>query len=157
MNKFFLKFWYVWTLALVLGFASCSDDDDDDDKVDYAAKIAGTYAGKISMGDQEIPEIYDIAVKRTSDNNVLMVLKDVVIPISAETSIPIDSVGCSSVVTFKDNKYLVDGKTTYEIEGIPVPVPVTIKGTFTEAGKIDLEISVENIMDINYSGDKKNK
>lgn len=105
------------------------------DEDDYAGLIKGDYLGKMIMvsTDEIVADDALIGIKRSKTNIVEMSMNQT-LDFNGLT-IPIDIV-CEAGVTLNDGKYVIHGTTEYMMS------PVTIDGTFDDAGVAVITISI---------------
>ncbi|MDL2241706.1 hypothetical protein LJB91_02225 [Bacteroidales bacterium OttesenSCG-928-L03] len=152
MNKPIKCLMMLFVATLMLGFTSCGDDDDD---VDHAKAIAGNYVGTVSIGGISMPdEIPLTAVRKDNNSATLTIEYDFTV---------VDKIECLVSITEKNGTYTVAGTTGFQMEGIPIPIPIGVAGTI-KSGAINLDIAVgselgqySSLVPINviYSGQKK--
>jgi hypothetical protein len=110
---------------------------------DLAAAVAGTYVGTVAI--PMMGSLPDIELALTPDDNQLKLTTTVEVPGfgTLEMDIPM-------TVTQNGNDYDISGTGITALFG-----PVTLTGTVTAAGAIDLTIHVDaNDMDVTYTGQK---
>ena len=62
------KLFSMLLIVLALGFTSCGSDDKDDDapspQISLADKVAGTYSGRLSLGETVLEDAYIVTVTK---------------------------------------------------------------------------------------------
>lgn len=135
--------------------------------VGYAEQIAATYEGTLDipgMGVSDLPN--EIVLSKGDNNNLKLSIETLTIPMGPEASIGVTGIAVKSVpVTKSGDKYTLT-ETTENIsitlvgaENVPIPVPVTVKGTL-ENGKLILDIDVAEVpaigdLAVAFEGTKK--
>ncbi|GHT25087.1 hypothetical protein FACS189430_11190 [Bacteroidia bacterium] len=158
--------------ALAVGFNSCKDKDDDTDK-DYAADIAGSYKGGISLKNEILAENVVIMVARTADNKVTLSMDQTVlesIPIkidctsdvSKESSVngntsvvlPVESL--APLAELLDNPQMAAGLAVLIAQAVDgkVTLPVNVSGSLL-GGKAELSIVLASVFPLRYTGGKQ--
>lgn len=120
------------------------------DEDDYANLIKGDYLGKMIMvsTDEIVADDALIGIKRSKTNIVEMSMNQTLD--FNGMSIPIDIV-CEAGVTLNDGKYVIHGTTEY------MTAPVTIDGTFDDAGVavITININMGMSIEVRFEGNRQ--
>jgi hypothetical protein len=136
--------------------------------VNYAEEIAATYEGDLTlanfmgMGDIVLPN--EIILSKGDDNNLKLSIASLTIPIG--DGIVVTGIAVNSVpLTKSGDTYTLaetQEKITIMVGGVlPQDATVTVNGTVTTAGKIDLTIDVADVetlptgLAITFDGTKK--
>ncbi len=149
MNKLLILLMLTLPFA---GFTGCSDDDDDS----VSAKDAeGNYAGSIYLGKvvSSAAKVMDgaiITVTYVSDTEVTLSMnEDIPLPGDSGIALPITElpVNVSAPCGFAANgEITTKGSPTVPLDltgsGTPMQVPVTLSGTFTNAGAASVVITI---------------
>lgn len=135
MKKIFKNFMAL-SLGLALVAAGCSKDDN------YAKEIAGKYAGTIAVSGQVVAPNVEINVTEKSKTTVELSLNTTIPQALQGQDLPLN-VKCDATVAKSGDNYTVSGNTTVSIALLgETPLPVTITGTITAAGKAELTIGI---------------
>lgn len=143
----------MFVLSLSLGFTACSDDDDDD-VVDYAAQIAGTYNGDLTvdlgLGEDPttLPE-QDIKLNRNGENKAELVLDNFSLlgmNVGTIKVSDIDVVEKDGTITLKDKSVKVS-----LVEGT-IKADVAVSSSNVKGKTLRLNIDVTNIEVANVAG-----
>lgn len=157
----------MFVLSLSLGFTACSDDDDDD-VVDYAAQIAGTYNGDLTvdLGLGEDPTTLseqDIKLNRNGENKAELVLDNFSLQGMNVGTIKVSDID----VTEKDGTItLKDKSVKVSLVGGTIKADVAVSSSNVKVKTLTLNIDVTNIevtnvaseipdVAVKFVGDKK--
>jgi hypothetical protein len=132
-----MKSFMALSLGLSLVLAGCSKDEDEN----YAKEIAGKYVGTISMGGDQVASNVEINVVAKNGTTATLSL-NTTIPQALQGNDLLLDVSCETAVSKLGNDYTVTGNTTVSILGYETPLPVTIDGLISSAGRADLAISI---------------
>lgn len=138
--------------------------------VGYAEQIAATYEGDLTLVNfmgQDIVLSNEIVLSKGDDNNAKLSIETLTIPMGPDASIGVTGIAVNSVPVTKsgDTYTLTETQETINIKIIGsddlIPAKVTVNGTVTTAGKIDLTINVTDVVTlptdlaITFDGQKK--
>jgi hypothetical protein len=153
-----MKTFFKGFLALFLGLSlltSCSKDDN------YAKEIEGTYTGNVWIASPAnvVAENAKIVVAAEGDTKVKISINETISILDPDSGMQLSmtiKASCDANVTKGGETYTASGSTTatLEMEGMPIPVPATITGTFN-GNKMELAMNasfMEVDMSVNFSG-----